>query len=113
MSIQSIINELNITFNNNVQNLLNYCNSTTKSIMNSKLSIANKNKNIKQIQNYFNTNYNNLKNKLNLDIKAAQAQAQAQTQAQTQAQAQAQTHTQAIKVNKNALLIGCNYIGTQ
>ena len=36
MSIQSIINELNVTFNNNVKKLLDYCNSQTKSIMNSK-----------------------------------------------------------------------------
>ena len=52
---------------------------------------------IKQLQNYFNTNNNNLKNKLNVDIKQAKAKAQ----------------SQAITVNKNALLIGCNYIGTQ
>ena len=100
MSIQSIIDGLNDTFNNNIKNLLNYCNSSIKNIINSKLSIINKNKNIKQIQIYFNTNYNNLKNKLNSDIKEAQAQAQVQTQTQTN------------KVNKNALLIGCNYIGT-
>ena len=97
MNIQTIINGLNVTFNNNVKTLLNYCNSSIKNIINSKLSIINKNKNIKQIQIYFNTNYNNLKNKLNLDI----------------AQAQAQVQTQTNKVNKNALLIGCNYIGTQ
>ena len=51
MSIQSIIDGLNVTFNNNVQNLLNYCNSNIKSIMNSNLSNINKNNNIKQIQN--------------------------------------------------------------
>ena len=99
MSIQTTINELNITFNNNVQNLLNYCNSTIKSIMNSKLSINNKNNNIKQIKKYFNTTYNNLKNKLNLDIKAAQLTAS--------------VPVQVIQVKKNALLIGCNYIGTE
>ena len=92
MSIQSIISGLNRTFNNNVKNLLNYCNLSI-----SKLPIVNRNSNIKQIQNYFNTNYNNLKNKLNLDIKLAQAQAKAPT----------------TKFNKNALLIGCNYIGSQ
>jgi hypothetical protein len=97
MSIASIINGLNITFNNNVTSLLNYCNSNITSIIKSKLSIKNKNNNINQIKNYFNTTYNNLKNKLNVDIKQAQAQAQAQT----------------VTVNKNALLIGCNYIGTQ
>ena len=96
MSIQSIISGLNRTFNNNLQNLLNYCRLSI-----SKLSTINRNNNIKQIQNYFNTNYNNLKNKLNLDIKLAQAQAQAQAQAPI------------TKFNKNALLIGCNYIGTQ
>ena len=95
MSIQSIISGLNVTFNNNVKNLLNYCNSQIKYIMNSKLSNINKNNNIKQIQNYFNTNYNNLRNKFNLDIK------ETQTQAQTNI------------VYKNALLIGCNYTGTQ
>ena len=97
MSIQTIINGLIVRFNNDVKNLLNYCNSTIKSIMNSRLSSANKNNNIKQIQNYFNTTYNNLKNKLNSDIKAAQVPVPAQV----------------TKVNKNALLIGCNYIGTQ
>jgi len=56
-----------------------------------KLPIKNKNNIIKQIQNYFNTNYNILKNKLNQDIKQAQS----------------------ITINKNALLIGCNYIGTE
>ena len=96
MSIQSIISGLNITFNNNVQILLNYCKLNI-----SKLSIINRNNNIKQIQNYFNITYNNLKNKLNLDIKTAQAQAQAQAPAPI------------TKFNKNALLIGCNYIGTQ
>jgi len=109
MSIQSIIHVLNIRFNNDVTKLLNYCNSTIKSILNSKLSSINKNNNIKQVQIYFNTNYNNLKNKLNLDIKQASA-GQAQVQAST---GQIQTSAQEIKVNKNALLIGCNYIGTQ
>ena len=99
MSIESIINGLNITFNNNMTSLLNYCNSSITSIIKSNLSIKNKNNNINKIKNYFNTTYNNLKNKLNVDIKQAQAQAQAQTQT--------------ITVNKNALLIGCNYIGTQ
>ena len=93
MSLESIINRLNIIFNNDVKNILNYSNSSIKSIMNSNLSITNKNKSIAQIKTNFNTIYNNLKNKLNLDIKVAQAQA--------------------IKINKNALLIGCNYIGTQ
>ena len=105
MSIQTIINGLIVRFNNDVKNLLNYCNSTIKSIMNSRLSSANKNNNIKQIQNYFNTTYNNLKNKLNSDIKAAQVPVPAQVPAQVP--------TQVTKVNKNALLIGCNYIGTQ
>ena len=119
MSIQTIINGLIVRFNNDVKSLLNYCNSNIKSIMNSSVSSANKNNNIKQIQNYFNTTYINLKNKLNSDIKAAQAQAQLQAQAQAQAQAQlqaqapAQAPVQVTKVNKNALLIGCNYIGTQ
>ena len=98
MSLQSIINALTVTFNNNVQNLLNYYNSNIKSIMNSRLTNTVKNNNIKQMQNYFNTTYNTLKNKLSLDIKAAKAQAQA---------------AQAIKSSKNALLIGCNYIGSQ
>ena len=111
MSIQSIIRALNIRFNNDVTNLLNYCNSNIKSIISSKLSSIN---NIKNIQNYFNTNYNNLKNKLNSDIKAAQASV-GQTQASAgQISASAgQIPAQEIKVNKNALLIGCNYIGTQ
>jgi len=91
MSIEFIINSLNLTFNNNVKKLLNYCNSNIKTITNSKLPIKNKNNIIKQIQNYFNTNYNILKNKLNQDIKQAQS----------------------ITINKNALLIGCNYIGTE
>jgi hypothetical protein len=93
MSIQSNIRALNVAFNNDVKMLLNYCNSTIKSIINSRLSIKNKNINIQQINTYFNTTYNNLKNKLNLDIKAAQATTP--------------------QINKNALLIGCNYIGTQ
>jgi hypothetical protein len=93
MSIQSIINGLNVTFNNNVKKLLDYCNSQTRTIMNSKLSNINKKNKIKEIQNYFNTNYTILKNKLNLDIKEAQAQINI--------------------VYKNALLIGCNYTGTQ
>jgi hypothetical protein len=97
MSLQSIVNALTATFNKNVQNLLNYYNSNIKSILNSRLPIIVKNNNIKQLQNYFNTTYNTLKNKLKIDIKSAQAQAQAQ----------------AIKYTKNALLIGCNYIGTQ
>jgi biopolymer transport protein ExbD len=69
--------------------------------MNSKLNKNDKSKNIQQINNFFNITYTNLKKKLNLDIKAAQAQAQAQAEAQI------------IKINKNALLIGCNYTGTQ
>ena len=113
MSIQSIINELNVTFNNNVKKLLDYCNSQTKSIMNSKLSNVNKNNNINQIQNYFNTNYNNLKNKLNLDIKEAQAKAQAPVPAPAPAPATAPAPAQINIVYKNALLIGCNYTGTQ
>ena len=97
MSIEYIINGLIVTFNNKVKILLNYYNSNIKYIINSKLSVMNKKNKIKQLQNYFNTNNNNLKNKLNVDIKQAKAKAQ----------------SQAITVNKNALLIGCNYIGTQ
>lgn len=96
MSLQSVINSLILTFNNNVQNLLNYCNSNIKSIMNTKTNIVVKNNIIKQIQTYFNTTYNALKNKLNVDIKTAQAEA-----AQTQN-----------KYTKKAVLIGCNYTGT-
>ena len=99
MSIQTIINGLNATFNKNVQILLKYCNSAIKSTMNSILSTANKNNNIKKIQNYFNRSYKNLKNKLNLDIKAAHLTAS--------------VPAQVIQVKKNALLIGCNYIGTE
>ena len=109
MSVQSIINRLNATFNNNVKNLLNYCNSNINSIMNSKLSNVTKNNNIKQIYNYFNTNYNNLKNKLILDIKAAQAL----VPAAVPVPAVVPVPAQVIQVKKNALLIGCNYIGTQ
>jgi hypothetical protein len=97
MSIEYIINGLIVTFNNKVTILLKYYNSNIKYIINSKLSVINKKNKIKQLQNYFNTNNNNLKNKLNIDIKQAKAKAQ----------------SQAITVNKNALLIGCNYIGTQ
>jgi hypothetical protein len=100
MSIESIIIGLNITFNNNVTKLLNDCNSNIRSIIKSKLNINHKNNQVNQIKKYFNTTYNNLKNKLNVDIKYAQTQTQTQTQT-------------LIPVNKNALLIGCNYIGTQ
>lgn len=90
MSIEFIINELNAAFNNNVKNLLNYCNSSIKSISNSKLHASIKKINIQKINIYFTTNYNILKNKLNLDINAAQRQSK-----------------------KRALLIGCDYIGTE
>jgi len=90
MSIELIINELNAAFNNNVKNLLNYCNSSIKSISNSKLPASKKKINIQQINTYFTTNYNILKNKLNLNINAAQEQ-----------------------IKKRALLIGCDYIGTE
>jgi hypothetical protein len=90
MSIEFIINELNAAFNNNVKNLLNYCNSSIKSISNSKLRASIKKINIQKINIYFTTNYNILKNKLNLDINAAQRQSK-----------------------KRALLIGCDYIGTE
>jgi len=99
MSIQSVIKALNITFNNNVKNLLDYCSSQIKTILNSILSSINKNNNIKQIQDYFNTNYINLKNKLELDIKNAQTLALAPV-------------AQLININKKALLIGCNYVGS-
>ena len=89
-SIEIIVNELNIAFNNNVKNLLNYCNSSIKSISNSKLRASIKKINIQKINIYFTTNYNILKNKLNLDINAAQRQSK-----------------------KRALLIGCDYIGTE
>ena len=90
MSIEFIINELNAAFNNNVKNLLNYCNSSIKSISNSKLRASIKKINIQKINIYFTTNYNILKNKLNLNITAAQKQ-----------------------IKKRALLIGCDYIGTE
>ena len=87
--------------------------------MNSKLSNVTKNNNIKQIYNYFNTNYNNLKNKLILDIKAAQALVPAAVPvpvpvpAAVPVPAVVPVPAQVIQVKKNALLIGCNYIGTQ
>jgi hypothetical protein len=103
MNLQSIINALTVAFNNNLKILLNYRSSSIKSIINSSLSIKNKNIIIQQINYYFNTKYNILKNKYNSDVKAAQAAAAAQVAA-----AQA-----IIKINKNALLIGCNYVGSQ
>ena len=117
MSLQSIINGLNVTFNNNVRALLNTCNSNIKSIVNSKLSNNVKRIKIQEINKYFNTNYNNLKNKLNLDIKAAQNSA-ASAPANVSAPASAPVPVPApasapvINIKKNALLIGCNYVGT-
>jgi len=90
MSIEFIIGELNTAFNNNVKNLLNYCNSSIKSISNSKLHASKKKINIQKINTYFTTNYNILKTKLTLDINAAKGQ-----------------------IKKRALLIGCDYVGTQ
>ena len=70
MSVQSIINRLNATFNNNVKNLLNYCNSNINSIMNSKLSNVTKNNNIKHIVRLCDPTYDlNDLNDLNYDVK--------------------------------------------
>jgi hypothetical protein len=116
MSTQSIINALIATFNNNVNKLLTLCNSEINSILKSRLAISSKNKKIQQIKNNFNINYKKLKNKLNLDIKAAQTSAApppAPAPAAPAPSAPAPAPTQVIKENKNALLIGCNYVGSQ
>jgi len=135
MSINNQISSLINAFNRSVQNLLNYCNAQIKNINSSNLPISLKQINIQKINVYFTTKYNALKQKLDADIKAAQQQAlqqqaaaaaaaaaqqaaaaaaaaAAQQQAAAAAQQAAQQAAAAPKINKKALLIGCNYIGS-
>ena len=109
MSLQSITSALNLKFNTEVANLSNYTNSIIKAVLNSKLSALNKNNKIKQIKKSFKTTYNNLKNKLDLDIKAAQAAAALAEAALAQAALAVAARPAVVK---NALLIGCNYVGS-
>ena len=123
MSINNQIISLTNAFNRNVQNLLNYCNAQIKNINSSNLPISLKQINIQKINAYFKTNYNALKQNLDAAIKAAQQAAQQQAAAQQAAQQaaaaaaqqqalQQQAAAAALKINKKALLIGCNYIGS-
>ena len=110
------MNSADITtkYNSDCKKLLDYCNSRIANILKSKLSQKVKNNQILQIKNYFNKQSLILKNKFTADL-AALAQALAQQEiAQALAQ-QAQNISLVItpKINKKALCIGINYIGSQ
>ena len=72
-------------YNTAVNNLLNQCNGSIKTILQSRLANSIKNARINIIKSYFQTQLANLKNKLNAE---------------------------STKPVKNALLVGCNYLGT-
>ena len=101
--------EITTKYNSDCQKLLDYCNSRIANILKSKLSQKVKNNQILQIKNYFNKQSLILKNKLTADL-AALAIAQ---QAPQQQQAQNISLVITPKINKKALCIGINYIGSQ
>ena len=108
-SIQDVQNKFNNlnetlieTLNDTSKTLLKNVDNNIKYIINSKIFINNKNININPVNTFLNTNYNNIKKILNLGKKKP---------SHTSAPAQGTEGTN--QINKNALLIGCNYLGTR
>ena len=94
-TLQREISGLNQRFNVAVKNLSNYCNSCINNIIKTLKMLNIRNSQINEIKNYFNTEYSKLKNKLNIEIQNAKVKYSTP------------------KKNKNALVIGCNYVGTE
>ena len=106
------------TFRQKYTSLLSYCNNNINHILRLRISSRNKRRIINNIKQYFYKQYSILKQNYDNELKIANQewhqaqQAHAQAQAQ-QAQAQQNPHVEQNKITKSALLIGCNYTGTQ
>uniref|UniRef100_A0A6C0HNQ4 Peptidase C14 caspase domain-containing protein n=1 Tax=viral metagenome TaxID=1070528 RepID=A0A6C0HNQ4_9ZZZZ len=99
-TLQNEIFKLNQTFNVAVKNLSDYCNSRINNIIKT-IKISNiRNSEINKIKNYFNTEYSKLKNKLNIEIQNVKVKYSTPVSTNP-------------KKNKKALVIGCNYVGTE
>ena len=99
-TLQGEISGLNKIFNVAVKNLSNYCNSRINNIIKTLKMLNIRNSQINEIKNYFNAEYSKLKNTLNLKIQNAKVKYSLQGSTKP-------------KKNKNALVIGCNYVGTE
>ena len=123
------------TFRQKYTSLLSYYNNNINHILRLRMSSRNKRRIINNIKQYFYKQYSILKQNYDNELKIAnqewhqaqQAHAQAQAQQaqaqqtqaqqaqaqQTQAHAQQNPNVEQNKITKSALLIGCNYTGTQ
>ena len=86
------ISILNQNYNINVTRITNYCNLTANSILRSRLSANQKNLEIEKLKAFYKKQTNAFQSDLNNGIEQLK---------------------QKYKINKKALLIGCNYRGTE
>lgn len=94
------------TFRQKCTSLLSYCNNNIAHILRSRMSSRNKGRIINNIKQHFYKQYSILKQNYDNELNIANQELQ-------QAQAQQNTHIEQTKITKSALLIGCNYTGTQ
>ena len=132
LSILNIrLSQLKNMFDNSYNQLIAYCNKQTNMILNANIPHQQKMYYINQVRNYFKNQYNGIKGKYDADILNAkqeheqfmklfsiqeeeeQAQAPAPVVEEEQEQAQEPAPIVTFNPNKKALLIGCNYTGTQ
>jgi len=106
------IAQLNQQFNTDLTNFRNYVSAQYNAIIRSLNSARNKQKIINALMTYYNTIVSNMQRKLNADIAQAKINYQSALAA---AAAVVPALVPALNkvTKKSALLIGCNYIGTQ
>ena len=102
--------DINTKYNLDCKKLLDYCNTRIANILKSRLTPNMKNNQINQIKNYFNQQAIILKNKLRTNLAALTTQTIVVAPPEP-----AQNITLVItpKINKKALCIGINYIGSR
>jgi len=138
LSILNIrLSQLKNMFDNSYNKLIEYCNNQRNMILNANIPHQQKMYYINQVRNYFKNQYNDIKGKYDADILNAKQEheqfmelfsTQEEEEEQVQAQAsvpvveeapvveeqeQAPVPIVTFNLNKKALLIGCNYTGTQ
>ena len=99
--LETKIASLTVIYNNSLLQLSKYCTTTYNSIMRSKLNVIQKRNAINNLNLYYNAQLRILQTKLATDIQALSITDVTSTVSVT------------MSSNKKALLIGCNYLGTQ
>ena len=97
-TLETNIAKLNIAFNNNMSQLYKYYISNYNAIIRAKMNVVQKQNNVNSLNLYYKNQMSILQNTLNLNIENLRS---------------AETANPIVRAKKKALLIGCNYVGTQ